>query len=823
MDILNLYKALHDSGYLSKYAYKKIENAYKKGNKKGYSQPIVEISPRKDKVTGNTISDVKINGKIIKTLGASALAASGLSAYDGGDLASDSSTIVGLSLLLGFLGVGVAFKVGTSGVKQAIKDGVRTATKGKAFDDTRPIRSNIGNFFNNSRTSLTETIKPILDNTEGAVKDFIGKFYFNPLDQTSKTIETSKRVFAKSKSEGLERELRDIFAKWRGEQDISNVENIASMFTDISFRAKFNKQVWEHMTMGMHSEDKNVVAGAKKTSEYYKSVLKDMKDSDVKNADKMIDATDNLYYVPRIHKGLEFANKITGISESSKKALVSRFAEMLTHTPEKRRLAVAESYIDNMIKRDMTTSKTFSRDSRETLTKSLKAKGLNDEEIDEVLSAISGSYGRTKARLYMDYGKFKSLPVEINGETVNLTIDDIFISDISSASNTLFNQAGGHIAFAANGFPSVDDAIALIRDANMIESHRSIVLNDIFATIGVPSIDYSQTANVVAKNISNIATAKMMMFSTISLMSEGYVYIANTIRNAGVIDGMKNLANSVRGFGDDSFIASDIPFGKDGLGLGQSRYSSTYGQFRTFDEFSNQNSGVGRFSKFTEMWRDFTLHTLPFSRTSDFLSKANLQDVLDRLEAHISGKDTLKDYELSAFPISKRMEKYLKENLKLNKQGHVKFFDYTKGDFSTKDEFKNLIDNMMMKRMNQTTMGTSGAFTRQSALGVAASSMLKYPMSAYSNLGGFLGRGTLQGDAFAATQIALWFQAGIVQSIIRNEIQGREYDDNDLVVAGLMNMPQYGLLGTVTGLGDSPTASMAKNMTDILDIYQYAK
>jgi hypothetical protein len=102
-----------------------------------------------------------------------------------------------------------------------------------------------------------------------------------------------------------------------------------------------------------------------------------------------------------------------------------------------------------------------------------------------------------------------------------------------------------------------------------------------------------------------------------------------------------------------------------------------------------------------------------------------------------------------------------------------------------KDEFKNLIDNMMMKRMNASTMGTTGAFVRQSAVGVGMSAMLKYPMSAYANLGGFLGRGAMQGDAFAMTQIALWFQAGIVQAIIRNEIQGKDYDDNDLIIAGL--------------------------------------
>lgn len=822
-DILDTYKSMHEGGYLSKSAYKQLEASYKKGKGKGFKHPKIEIKAKTDPKTGESIAELKINNKVVKVLGASALAAAGLNAYDGGDLASDASSIVGLGLVMALLGVGVLHNFKTVGMKQAIRSGIEKVAKGKAYDNSRPIRSKIGNVFNNSRVSLVDTVKPILDNTTGRIHDFANKFYFNPLDQTNKTIETTKRIFSHSKSQGLERELRDIFAEWRGSQDISTMKNVASMFTDMSFRAKFNKQVWEHMTMGLHSKDMNVIAGAKKVSEYYKQALKEMKESGIKNADKMITVTDDLYYVPRIHNGLEFANKITGISKASKNMLISNFANMLTKTPEARRFAVAEAYIENMIKRDVNAGKTFSKDTREALIKELEKKGLNPDEIDEVVSTISGSYGRTKARLFMDYSKFNKINANINGVDVPITIDDLFMTDISSISNTLFNQVGGHVAFAANGFSSVDDAISLVRDANMLESHRATMLNDIYATVGVPAIDYSQTANIVAKNIANMSVAKLMMYSTISLMSESFVYLSNTIRTAGIFEGMKNLSKTVRGFGDDSFIASDIPFGKDGLGLGQQRYGSTYGQFRTFDEFSNQDSGIGKFTKFSEMWRDFTLHTMPFSRTSDFIAKANLQDVMDRLYKHISGEKPFEAYELSAFPISNKMRKYLEKNLSLNKKGHIKFFDYTQDSFEIRDEFKNLIDNMMVKRMNQTTMGTSGAYSRNSALGVGLSSMLKYPMSAYSNLGGFLGRGAMQGDAFAMTQIALWFQAGMLQSIIRSEIQGRDYDENDVIVAGLMNMPQYGLLGTVTGLGHSPTSNVAKNMTDVLDIYSYTK
>ena len=817
-DVLSMYKSLKDTGHLSNSAYNKLITHRKNGAK--FINPKIEINHTVKK-NGESFAEVKINGKIVAVLGASALAASGLGAYDGGDLVSDSGNIIGLAILSLFLGAGVRQALKSRAVRKALEESEGIVNKSKAFDDTRSIRASIGEFFNSSRNGLMETIDPILKNTTGAVHDLAKIMYFNPLDQTAKTIETTKRIFAKSKSEGLEKELRDTFSSWLKNTDNSTIDNISSMFTDISLRAKYNKMVWEHMTMGKHSDNIDVVNGAKNVDKYNKQVRKDMKESGVANADKMIHAEDGLYYVPRINKGLEFANKITGISDISKKGLINTFAKMLVNTPDARKMIVAEEYINNMIKRNINPSKTFSKDARESIKKELSIKGLSEDEIDEVISSISGEYGRTKARLFMDYSKFGTFKADINGVSIPITIDDIFITDISSCSNTLFNQAGGHVAFATNGFKSVDDAISIVNDANILENHRAILLNDIGAMIGIPAIDYSQTANVVFKNLGNMATGSMMKLSTISLMSEGIIYIANTLRQSGLIDGMKNLSNSVRKFGDDSFIASDIPFGKDGLGLGQSKYGATYGQFRTFDEFSNQHSGIGKFTRFTEMWRDFTLHTLPFSRTSDFLAKANLQDVLDRLYKHFSGELPLKDHELSAFPITDRMREYLMKSMSLNKEGHVKFFDYTTESFGLKDEFKNLIDNMMMKRMNASTMGTTGAFVRQSAVGVGMSAMLKYPMSAYANLGGFLGRGAMQGDAFAMTQIALWFQAGIVQAIIRNEIQGKDYDDNDLIIAGLSNMPQYGIIGTITGLGESPTSNMAADITNILDIYSY--
>lgn len=819
-DVMSIYRELHNGGYLSKSAIDQLENSYKKG--KGIAHPKVEYKVKKTKDGFNTT--VKINGRVVKVLGASALVASIASAdTDGGEIASNAGMILGLGILAVALGINPLKVVKTDGFKLAGQKAFDTVKRATAYDKTRGLRSNIGAMMNRSRTSLNETITPMLEKTEGKIKDFVKDFYYNPLDAEARNIDMERNFYVRGKAEGLERELKDTFKNWIKDSGISRVENIFSMFTDLSHRARFNKDVFEYMVLGKNADNPHIANAANITSRYYKQVKEDMLASGMKGADKMIEVTDSGMYVPRIPKGIEFANKISGITDESYRALVSRFAEMLVNT--KNAEDVAEAYLHNLIRTDFSSAKTFSKDARLGLEKELRAKGLDDNSIDEVIATISGQYGRTKARLNMDYKQFGELEISfMDGNKVKLTYDDIFNSDISSVSNSLFNQVGGHIAFANKGYKSFDDVIAMITDANIDTALKRTLLNDAHAMVGTPAIDFSQTFNIFAKNISNIAIGKGMIYSTISLMSEGIVAIHNILNNAGVIKGMSKLKDAVfKTYGEDAFAMSNINFGEDGLGLSQSRFGANFGQFRTFDEFGNINSGLGKFTKYTEMYRDFTLHAIPFSRTSDFISNMNIQDIVDTLYSHINGIKRFKDYELSAFPISKEMEEMLKKNLQLNSKGYVKFFDYTKLPYQQKMEFKTLLNNMMMKRMNQTTFGTSGAFTRNSALGVALSPMLKFPMTAYSNIGGYLGRGVLNGDAFAMIQTALWFQAGIIQHMIRSEIQGRDYDDNDLVYAGLSNMPAFGLYGTVVGFGDSPTAKTAKDLTDIFNIYSYIR
>ena len=833
-DVYSLYKSLHDAGYLSRSAMDKIDYAFKKGKGKGYKKPKIEIVPTKGK-NGKVSAKIKVNGKVIKIVGASMLAASGLSASDFGDVTSNAGEIIGLGIVALMLGAGAKSLVFKSGsVKAAMKSANAFIRKSTVFDNTVDFRAKLSKIADSSSTALNETVKPILENTTGKLKEFAGKLYFNPLEPDGKTIEMLKRSFRDTWALNSEKEVREVYKQYIKAQDISTSTRLFSMFSDDPIRGKFNTQIKKYMDTGvvdtsLSAEAQQAIKDAANIyKRYFDEVANQMKLHGVKGAENMIDVKDAFMYSPRIAKGLFFANRIVGISERDKQALIKSFAEMLTQTPADKRLIVAEEYINNITRHDLTKAKTFSREAREELIKNLQKKGLDDNEIDEVISSISGQFGRTKARIHMEYDKFKPIHAKINGEDVTITIDDIFVTDIRSAAEALFNQSAGHISFAASGYKSVDDAISIVEEAakkgHVNPDHYKTIMLDIYATVGVPSIDYSVTASRVAKLFANVAIGKGMVFSTLS-GSEGVVMIQNMLHTSGVFGGMKKLADTMLNrFGDDAFV-NDIKMNSEkGLGgFGKSRFGSTFGTSQVFDEFGNINSGVGRGTKYSEIYRDFTLHALPFSRTSDFIERANIQDILDRLYYHVNGIEELKAYEKSAYPISAKLHKYLQENLKLNAKGYVKGFDWTTAPIDIQDDLRGLLENMMAKRRNVATMGTTGAWSRNSALGVGIIPMLKYPMSAFRNVGGFLGRGTLQGDSFAITQTMLWFQAGVLQSIIRSELQGKEYTEQDLVVAGIMNMPQSGAYGTLMGILNPPSIQVGESVVENLSLYQLVK
>jgi len=104
-------------------------------------------------------------------------------------------------------------------------------------------------------------------------------------------------------------------------------------------------------------------------------------------------------------------------------------------------------------------------------------------------------------------------------------------------------------------------------------------------------------------------------------------------------------------------------------------------------------------------------------------------------------------------------------------------------------------------------------------MGHSMINLLKFPMSAYSNIGSYLGRGALHGDPQAMTQISMWGMGGAMASAIRHEVQGKDYDTDTLVRDAIFGLPMVGGFELASSVLSNPTQQLMKDTSDMLNIY----
>lgn len=818
-EMMDVYKAMHRDGHITKSEFEQLQYAFNKG--KGVGKDYAKVRP-KIELKSNGVNkgvDVVINGKKIKKLpyavGAGLIATTGASfGYDGGDLAVDAPLIL-TAAVLGITGIAnartIAKHIASSGTTLKMA-GARAKTVG--------ARVKIGETLDKTRTSLTETIKPLLENTTGEVQQLVKDIFYNPLE-TQKTVERIKNRIFHSHWLNLQKDTHQTYVAWLKESGISRLEGALSLFRASSKRSEYNKLVSQNIEYGMHSDIRAVVDGAKKVNETLDSMLKEMKESGVKDIDKALLLKN---YLPRVTNKPRVQALLANATAASKEAFIQEFAKMLTKTGDPQ--AVARVYVEALAD-PLLGSGRKSMSSIKDIEAVANKHGFGEDVVNEIAEALGVAgdrFGRLKNRIPMNKTMFKGVTIEyLDGtQSYAMTIDDIFEHDVMNVMADYLNKASGQVAFADMGYKSVDEAYEILHKANIKPEHARTIEDGIAALTGSPLVDYSIKANRIMRDVSNYTMGIKMMFSTLSLAAEALT-TAGRLNKSGWRGVLQGVTNKLRGtYGDDSFIMGYLT-SRDGMGLGMHQYGASFGAYRQIDEFGNiagGEAGLSILSKVGEIHRDITLHVLPFVRTSDFLTKVNMQDSLQVLFNHAQGIKKFKDYELKAYAITPRMEELMKR-LEVNEKGHVKWFDMDKWGRADKIEFQTTLDAMLQKRIQQSTMGTTGAWSRNSAIGVVASNLIKFPMSAYSNIGSFLGRGVLDGDINAMIQTTLWFGGGVIASIARKEIKGQDYDEEDIILDAILSHPFAGGYGTLTGLMNPAPVKALSDVQGAINIYNY--
>lgn len=818
-EIAGLWQEMHDKGFISKSANEKLQYGIKKGKGEGYTPKIEFKQNGKNKPV-----DIKINGKKVKKLPfaiAVAMVGATASQASGGDIGEDALNNAGLIILATVFGIGG----GLSAYKHLSKhmaDGANMSRLATAMDITKISRASVGETFNKLRTSLTETREPLVKATAGSpnARKFVDDMYDDPLTGRT-TILNIKDTMFRSLYFPFQGKTHKLYLDWLKETGTSRMDSVLSLFSSAPKRHAFNKMIMEHIEYGKHADSPAIVKASQEVNKVIDKTLERMKASGVKDIDKAMILKN---YMPRRIVRDNIIRKLAGATEESKIAFRQAFAQMFTHIDDPlKREEAAKVYLDAIL--DPLSGfgrKTLS--SVDELKNLAKKHGLDEDmmyEIADVLGFAGDTFGRLKKRIPMNKEAFNSVKIKYYDEGMpdgEITLDDVFDQDAMSVIGDLVNSSSGHVALADKGYASVDDALAMLKDIDP-DVARGIE-KDVGILVGNSAIDYRQRLNKLSRVAGLLTIAKTMPLSMISLASEVAV-TAGKMSASGWLGAMKSSAMGFKNtYGEDSMIWQMM--GDEGIsGFGYHSMSKTFGSYKQVDNLGNITGGmqgIGFVNKMAEIASDAVLHGLQFIKASDFLTKINGADMIQALYNHVNGKVLFKPYEKEAFGLTDDMEKFLKDTLQINDKGYVKAIDLDGMDKDKYNKLMAIIHHMTLKRINHTTMANTPMWARHTAFGSAMSTLLKFSMSSFSNVGSFLGRGMLDGDPQAYTLAALWLGGGAMSYVARSELLGREYTDEDVVRAAIMSTPFMGLYSAGLGVLDSPASRTLNDAGSMLNI-----
>ena len=423
---------------------------------------------------------------------------------------------------------------------------------------------------------------------------------------------------------------------------------------------------------------------------------------------------------------------------------------------------------------------------------------MTADEIAEELGIAGKATGRTQARIPIDKSLFSDfqvkaqMGVDAQGQpifkTVDVTLDDIFVSGSSEVMERWVKGFSGHIALADAGYKNVDRLIEDIGTAAIDSSKADILISTVHLMTGQPIVSGSAQAIKIMNLTGNLAVAMKMKFSAISLVQEAF----NTM-----VRGKGNLTHEmateiVNIFKRDGVSSAYMNEMVEFMGQGMHKYSATYGSVRSITDGLDNISSVAVGGKTSEALRDLVLFNGGLVSISDFLTRINLIDTSRYIADVVHGKKTMSAFERNLYGLDAQTEAVLRKALPQS-GGKMKELGIKNWSRTEQLEFYKVVDRMMMKRVQQTTMGGTPNWSRDNLLGVVASKMLSFPLMAFGNHGiNDLKGALIHGEFNAMAATSAWWIGGYTAAMMRYELQGRDYTEDDLMHAAFWSMPMIG-------------------------------
>lgn len=134
--------------------------------------------------------------------------------------------------------------------------------------------------------------------------------------------------------------------------------------------------------------------------------------------------------------------------------------------------------------------------------------------------------------------------------------------------------------------------------------------------------------------------------------------------------------------------------------------------------------------------------------------------------------------------------------------------DYINANPKVKEAVQRTSFLMTNANMIMPTIGGTPNMFRESALGHAMGTLMSFAANSAATYGVRHVKGISQGDIGTMLDVGIWFGAMVLAQALKDEIKGKERDEQEIIMAALLQMPMTAPAGVVTSMFDPAAASV---------------
>ena len=733
------------------------------------------------------------------------LGGSSLMASDGNDDGSIGLKEIVIMIILGSVLApeiaSIVARAKDSSLKTAIleaTEGVREASKQAELMQSSSYKS-FGKFYETAVESFDSKFTNTLTGLKGFKIPELEKLFkdilFDPLDGNLRPLEAEIKGRVHKEIGDIEFARSSEYRNWLDEHKIGPLDSYGNKEL---LTARFNKEIYNHMT-GIKISDSEAVKNASKAyKNMFERIKKMFQESSVYGSKILDNAGED--YVTRLWNFEDLSRVYNKATDAEKNELIVNFSNMIKDQSN------AISKAKQMLNWIGDSKNVVGREASDIIDRlsELFKEGTDLQQAQELLRTQKDVGSRLKARIDMDLSQWKDM--YIDGEKI--TLDTLVNRNIADVSETYLRQSIGMIALSRRGIDSVFEFRKYIENATkghpkaqQAQKYANTALDLVLGNrVDLGDPDVVAVAQML-KEATFTATLPLVWFSMI-------VELGKSVAYAGLPMTLKNISALMSKVPKESEIVRQV-MDATNLGWHQANQRLDIRGIDTLDLQRNANTtALGRVAlkaqeatakisgllKFTDISQRIV--ALKFSTDFANLVKGLPNDIpKSRFEVYGINDDVLKMFDADDFEFLPN--------------GELKALDTTKWSDNKKAIFEDIAFKVNQDYVPETLISTVGMWSKSNSFGQSISFLTSYGSNLFSTQAR---RDAHLRDGRAMWNNAMTFALTYIGMHLRAEATGKEYTHEELVQFSLLNLPVMGVIGTMRSISDPAMFSFSRKV-----------